>query len=190
MLDPRTELSLPYTINTKKRTGALVTRIATLYDIDKDKGPSYKLVRGFYHNDIVRYPYAFEIIAIPFKNPSANSTEIITAVNYSVSPRENAFEGDYKWYDKNGQFHWAKNIHELLEKHGFHKFYGPKSRLPSVIVANLITPRRDPQGYDKSSIDSKPFTKTITTAINRLASGIQICLTYRFFNSLRLQLTN
>ena len=33
-------------------------------------------------------------------------------------------------------------------------------KLPCIIVGNLITPRRDPQGYDKSSIDTKPFINT------------------------------
>ena len=181
MLDPPAELSLPYTKNTKKRADALVARIAKLYDIDKEKEPSYKLVRGFYKdkNGIVQYPFVFEIIAIPFKNPigpPVKSTEIITAVNYSVSPRENTFEGDYFWHDKNGNPHWAENIRELLEQHGFHTYSGPTSRIPSIIVANLITPRRDPQGYDKSSIDTQPFTRTIATAINKVASGVQ---TYR-----------
>ena len=81
MLDPPAELSLPYT-KTKKRADALVARIAKLYDIDKEKEPSYKLVRGFYKdkNGIGQYPFVFEIIAIPFKNPigpPVKSTEII-----------------------------------------------------------------------------------------------------------------
>jgi hypothetical protein len=179
MRDPPAELSLPYTTNTKKRTVALVSRIAKLYEIDKEKEPSYKLNRGFYQSEFVQYPYAFEILAIPFKNPIGpplKSTEIIAAVNYSVSPRENTFEGDYFWYGKNGFRNRAKNIRELLEKHGFHTYSAPTSKLPSIIVANLITPRRDPQGFDKSSIDTQPFTQTITTAVNKMASGVQ---TYR-----------
>ena len=127
----------------------------------------------------IQYPYAFEILAIPFKNPigpPVKSTEIIAAVNYSVSPRENTFEGDYIWYDKNGYRNRAKNIRELLEKHGFHTYSAPTSKLPSIIVVNLITPRRDPQGFDKSSIDTQPFTQAIVTAVNKVASGVQ---TYR-----------
>jgi hypothetical protein len=170
---PAKDLSLPYTTNTKQRSRMLSTRIRKLYDTDSEKEPSYKLVRGFYNNGVVKYPFAFEIIGIPFNNPSEKSTEIITAINYSVSPRENTFEGDYQWYDKNGQIHSAKNFDDLLQKHGFHKYNGPRSRLPSVILANLITPRRDPQGYDKSSIDTQPFTKTIATAVDRMSSGMQ-----------------
>ena len=56
--DPPAELSLPYTTNRKKR---MVARIAKLYDIDKEKEPSYKLCRGFYKdkNGIVQYPFVF-----------------------------------------------------------------------------------------------------------------------------------
>jgi hypothetical protein len=171
--NPAQELSLPYTSVTKKRSRIIAERIGKLYDIDNEKEPSYKLVRGFYNNGVVKYPFAFEITAIPLNNPSEKSTEIITAVNYSVSPRENTFEGDYEWDDKNGRIHWARNINELLQKHGFHGYNGPKSRLPSIIVANLVTSRRDPQGYDKSSIDTQPFTETIAIAVDRMASGIQ-----------------
>lgn len=179
-LNPPAELLLPYTNNTKKRAHELVVRIAKLYDIDKEKKASYKLIRGFYdENGLVKYPYVFEIIAIPFNNPTGpplKSTEIITAVNYSVSPRENIFEGAYFWRDKNATPHSAKNIRELLQENGFNTYSGPRSRLPCVIVANLITPRRDPQGYDKSSIDTQHFVRTIATGINKMASGIQ---TYR-----------
>lgn len=176
VLDAPVELSLPFTTITKNRSNALVTRIAKLYDIDREQKPSYRLIRGLYRDGVVRYPFAFEIIAIPLKNPFVppiKSTEIITAVNYSVSPIDNIFEGDYEWQDKNGRYHWAKNIRELIEKHGFHSYYGSKSRLPSVIVTNLITPRRDPQGYDKSSIDTQPFISIIATAVDKMASGIK-----------------
>ncbi len=59
VLDPPAELSLPYTTNAKRRADALVTRIAKLYDIDKEKEPSYKLIRGFYDSGIVQYPSKF-----------------------------------------------------------------------------------------------------------------------------------
>ena len=38
---------------------------------------------------------------------------------------------------------------------------------------NLITPRRDPHGYDKSRIDTHPFVKTIYKAVGKVASGIK-----------------
>jgi hypothetical protein len=174
-LDAPLQLSLPYTTNTKKRCKALVTRIAKLYEIDQENKPSYKLLRGTYNDGIVKYPFAFEIIAIPFKDPFVDpikSTEIITAVNYSVSPIENSFEGEYQWEDKDGYLSYARDIRELIHKHGFHSYNPSKARLPSIIVANLVTPRRDPRGHDKSSIDTKPFVNTIIGSVKKMSSGI------------------
>jgi hypothetical protein len=42
-----------------------------------------------------------------------------------------------------------------------------------VIIANLITPRRDPQGYDKSSLDMQVFSETIVTAVEKMAKDIR-----------------
>ena len=67
----------------------------------------------------------------------------------------------------------AKDIVEILHRYGFHTYSGKKSRLPCIIVANLITPRRDPHGYDKSRIDIQPFAGTIIEAVEKMAVGIQ-----------------
>ncbi|MGA7368346.1 MAG: hypothetical protein WBX01_04400 [Nitrososphaeraceae archaeon] len=45
--------------------------------------------------------------------------------------------------------------------------------MPSLVICNLITPRRDPHGYDKSRIDTKPFAQTIRVGIKKMASDIQ-----------------
>jgi hypothetical protein len=180
VLNPPAELSLPYTTNTKKRRDVLVERIAKLYDIDTTKKSSYKLVRH-YADDVVRYPCAFEIIAIPFKEPYGPDKEkywdkprpqkFIGAVNYSVSPKNNIFEGEYhpKGYVNN-------DIMGVLRVYGFQEYGAPYNKLPCIIVGNLITPKWDPQGYDKSSIDTKPFINLIISAIEKISSEIQ---TYR-----------
>jgi hypothetical protein len=127
---------------------------------------------------LISFPFAFEIIAIPFTNPTADNTktEFIGAVNYSISPKEdgNIFEGDYSLcVNKNGYYSQAKNIISVLEDWGFHKYHGESVRLPCIIAVNLITPRRDPHGYDKSRIDTHPFVKTIYNAIGKVSSGIK-----------------
>ena len=184
VLNPPAELSLPYTTNTKTRRDVLVERIGKLYNIDtseKSKS-SYKLVRGIYRDDNIQtleYPFAFEIIAIPLKEPygpedtwdKPKPHEFIGAVNYSVSPKNNIFEGDYgfvKGYNANGN-----DIKHVLRICGFHEYGASYNRLPCVIVGNLITPRRDPQGYDKSSIDTKPFVNVIKEAIEKISKEIQ-----------------
>lgn len=107
-------------------------------------------------------------------------TVFIGAVNYSVSPKYNGniFEGDYDWYDENDRHHTAKDIIEVLEKHRFY-LVGPNKKIPCVILANLVTQRRDPHGQDKSRIDTRPFTSLIIEAVRRIAPGIQ---TYRADN--------
>lgn len=181
VFDSPKELSLPYTTNTKKRKHQLVERIAKLYpDIDREKEPSYKLVRGVYNDGTIEYPFAFEIIAIPFKDPlgplnnrrgKPKPTEFIGAVNYSISPKNNIFEGHYECSE-----YICDNIMEILERCGFQEWDAPKARLPSIIFANLITPRRDPHGYDKSSIDTQPFSRTIVIAVEKMAKDVK---TYR-----------
>lgn len=183
-IPPPQELLLPYTTNTKKRCEVLVNRIAKLYDIDTTKKPSYKLVRGVYTDDNIRtlqYPIAFEIIAIPFKEPygPGNAWDepkphvFIGAVNYSISPKNNNFEGDYGIVK--GRYTQG-DISGVLRNHGFEEYGASRNKLPSIIVGNLITPRREPQGYDKSSIDTGPFIDLIKLAVERMAPEIQ---TYR-----------
>jgi hypothetical protein len=184
VLKPPAALSLPFTTNTKKRCDVLVERIAKLYDVDTTKKLSYKLVRKICNDDNIRtleYPAAFEIIAIPFKDPYGPGEEwtkpkphvFIGAVNYSVSPKNNIFEGEYWGKD---YYYNAKDIVDLLSHYGFQDYGAERNRLPCIIVGNLITPRRDPQGYDKSSIDTKPFTELIRSAVERMTPEIQ---TYR-----------
>lgn len=48
-----------------------------------------------------------------------------------------------------------------------------QGKLPCIIIVNLVTPRREPHGQDKSRIDTRPFPSAITEAVRRLASGIQ-----------------
>lgn len=193
--EPAKAIVLPYKKEERKK--ALIKRISELYDIDKNQEPSYKLVPGFYNdsglkkiwsdNDhyrieegkgIIKFPYVFEILAIPRAKPlegevrgKPKQTIFIGAVNYSTSPKSNIFEGEY-----NVLASGARNIISVLERCGFHTYYGPTSKLPCIIVGNLITLRREPHGYDKSRIDIQPFADTIISACIKIASGIK---TYR-----------
>lgn len=167
-LSPQKKLSIPYTTNRKERIRALVPRIAGLYNIDKTKKPSYRIERGYYDDGIVKYPYAFEILGIPLANPIVATTEFIGAVNYSFSPNDIKFEGEYQ---TDGPY-VEKNIDDILRSCGFHKHSAKKSRLPCIIIGNLITPRRDPHGYDKSRLDTKPFANTIVAAVKKMASDV------------------
>ena len=48
--------------------------------------------------------------------------------------------------------------------YGFHRYYASKSKISCIIIANLVTPRRDPHGYDKSRIDMQPFSQSNSRA--------------------------
>jgi hypothetical protein len=168
-----TKISLPHHANNKKqRMNILKARISSLYDIDDEKEAVYKSVHGYYDDGIIRYPFFIEIFAIPFKHPDKTKNVFVGAVNYSISPKENGniFEGKYSWYD--GEYHYAQDILDVLRGHNFYLIH-EQGKLPCVIMANLVTPKRDPQGQDKSRMDTRPFTTAIIEAVRKLAQGIQ-----------------
>lgn len=173
-LPPPTKISLPHSPNRKHRMNTLKARVATLYDVDHEKDAVYKVVDGRYSDGIIHYPFLFELFAIPFKHPDKAKTVFIGAVNYSISPKENGnlFEGEYLWRDERFGYHVAKDIVGILEEHKFYLLHN-QGKLPCLVIANLVTPRRDPHGQDKSRIDTKPFAATIIDAVHKMASGIQ-----------------
>jgi hypothetical protein len=194
VLDPKKKLSLPYTTNTGKRKEALVKRIARLYDNKLDtKRAVYKLEYGRFEDnesDTLNFPYAFEIIAIPFDHDTIDKakkeeepvkSEFKGSVNYSISPRGNMFEGNYKWDEKkNDEFYNASadDIKSILNVYDF-RFYvraNSKVKLPCVIFANLVSQRVDYHGADKARIDTEPFKSAIITSVKKLVDDIP---TYR-----------
>ena len=97
------------------------------------------------------------------------------SINYSISPKDdsNLFEGDYNQYLTIDAYSKPKNILDVLEIFGFHDYANDTAKIPCLIVANLVTPRRDPHGQDKSRIDITPFAGTIVEAVKKLASDIK-----------------
>ena len=169
VLSPPRKLSLPYATG-EQRKAALFKRIARLHEGRLDtKAAVYKSVDGIYKDDIVAYPYVLEIIAIPYNDKSIETNEdwlksdFKGIVNYSVSPRGNVFEGQYKWDDpkKTTEFSnpSAYTPQDILEVYSFkfYKYANAKTKLPCILFANLITPRVDYHGADKSRIDTTPL---------------------------------
>ena len=154
-LYPPQKLSLPHShISDKERMQALSRRIDDLYGsglgsegqvfdyLEPDKAV-YKIVDGNvskpqqHEGDEVSFPFAFEIIAVPFHedlircNKKGYETEFYGAVNYSVSPNGNDFNGKYEWkvQDKKKikrseplEERRANGITEVLHNFGF-QFY-------------------------------------------------------------------
>jgi hypothetical protein len=122
----------------------------------------------------LQYPFAFEIIAIPLANPREVDNKFIGAINYSISPKGTIFEQKeaYRVHTDSGYYWDFDNIVEVLEHYGFDTKID-KARLPCIIVGNLITPRRDPKSFDKTSVDMSPFASTIVTAVAKVSKDIQ-----------------
>jgi hypothetical protein len=185
-MKPPTKLSIPYTTDTVKRKKILMNRLHSIYD-GLDRRPeraAYKSISAVYenHKKGISFPYFIEMLAIPWDNPkTANHGVTYTgAVNYSVSPKEhsNLFSGNYDqyfFYDERNPDEYDKiaDIHGVLANYGFTRYPVDTSKIPCVIIANLVTPRRDPHGYDKSSIDVEPFARSIICIVRRLAEDIK-----------------
>lgn len=180
-LPPLEKITLPYTTNKEERKNVLIERCNRLYsNLDKDRSKaSYRTIHGKYEDKKkkISYPYFFEILAIPFDDPRSadNNVVFIGAVNYSISPKvdSNLFEGDYNQYIPTDTYSKPRNILGVLEIFGFHDYANDSAKIPCLIVANLVTPRRDPYGQDKSRIDITPFAGTIVEAVRKLASDIK-----------------
>jgi hypothetical protein len=178
---PLEKLTLPYTANKEERKNALIARLSRLYNnLDKDKNKaSYRAIHGTYEDKKkkISYPYFFEMLAIPFTDPRTadNNMVFIGAVNYSISPEadSNLFEGDYTKFIPTDLYSKPKNILGVLQVYGFHDYANDSSKIPCLIIANLVTPRRDPHGQDKSRIDISPFAGTIVQVVKKLASDIK-----------------
>lgn len=180
-LPPLEKMALPYTTKKDERKNALIERCNRLYgNLDKDRSKAaYRAIHGKYEDKKkkISYPYFFEILAIPFNDPRSadNNIVFIGAVNYSISPKadSNLFEGDYNQYMPIDVYSKPRNILGILEIFGFHDYANDRAKIPCLIVANLVTPRRDPHGQDKSRIDITPFAGTIVKAVKKLASEIK-----------------
>lgn len=179
-LPPLEKLVLPYTTNKGERKDMLIARLRRLYNnLDADnRKASYKGIHARYEDGNISFPFYFEILAIPFDDPRSaeNNVVFIGAVNYSISPKENSnlFEGDYSDYiDDVDPYSKTKDILGVLHAYGFHNYANDTAKIPCLIIANLVTPKRSPNGQDKSRIDITPFAGTIVQAVKRIASDIK-----------------
>jgi hypothetical protein len=104
-------LSIPYDNKIVKRKDALITRIKQIeysLELDYDNAKYGKTEPGtVYDNKVIKFPYTFEVLAIPIKNRTGRSI-IISGVNYSTSINNlsyftaDKFEHGYSWLHKNG----------------------------------------------------------------------------------------
>ncbi len=145
-------------------------------------GTIYRLEEG---KGILRYPFAIEFLVIPYKTSSLNddntgepidrSSKFIGCVNYSFSPRSNEFEGYFQWYDKDGHTMTSTSMTDILSalRFQFYDYSDSKTKIPSLIIVNIISPRVDYHGHDKSRIATHAFSETIIEAAKKIADSVQ-----------------
>ena len=219
--NPLEKLSLPYShIRPKERKEHLINRIVQIYGLSHIHYGKFDISRAIYKildsekvrtptTNGVQYPFAFEIIAIPIDRDylidqgSKGGEEskifptrfIAGAVNYTVSPKANTFQGDYgkfaifvKGGKKTEDNPRGRMIHHVVEsksggvtvsikdiltEYGYsfsEDGYSLHQKMPCIIAANLITPKVSYQSHDKSAINATPFTHAIIRAVEELAN--------------------
>ena len=192
-MKPPKRLSVPYTANTIKRKAVLIRRLHSIYnDLDRNsEHAAYKSIFGIHEDFItgIAFPYFIEMLAVPFADPihAERGVTYTGAVNYSISPKEgsNMFSGNYDpyFYYGNGEddgegseddeYEKIDDIRGVLASYGFHRYAVDTAKIPCVVILNLVTPKRDPHGHDKSSIDITPFAASIVQIVKRLAADIK-----------------
>ena len=127
-----------------------------------------------------------EFLVAPYSNDSLEgknlethrASRFIGSVNYSLPPRSNEFEGDYRWFDERKQFSFtrhAASMKDILQALGFSfsEYSAPRTKIPSIILVNIICHRVDYHGHDKSRIVTGPFSDTIIKAARKIAESVK-----------------
>ena len=145
-------------------------------------GTNYTLEEG---KGILLYPFAIEYLVVPYRTsvlndetrgePIDRSSKFIGSINYSFSTRSNEFEGDYQWDDKDGYPLTSTSMTDILDvlDFRFYNYSNSKIKIPSVIIVNIVSPRIDYHGHDKSRIDTHAFSETIIEASKKIADSVQ-----------------
>lgn len=194
---PMSKLSVPYNNKVMKRKDALIARVKQLgteFELDfnsaryeRTKDPKYDFKDLVYDNNVIKYPWYFEIIAIPIKNWTGRST-IICGVNYSTSInnqlyfKADKYEHGYSWVHKNGTHLHARDIEEIMRVStaGSDIRYNDnipsnKQRQPCLIIVHLVSQRPEYKfGYGKSTLKLEPYSTQIAETIERLVKRIPL----------------
>jgi hypothetical protein len=177
------KIILPFPI--KDRGKNLAERLHALYGMDYLETDPSKIVYTIEYGrtkEIPRYPFAFELIAVPMNaemirnDPSGVASEFNGLVNGAHSPLGTKFDGNYSWFRKKSQRHvYADDIVDCLQQCGF-VFYSEsrstKNKVPCAILGNLISERVDYTEKSKSKMDASPYVDTIVNAVERVASKV------------------
>ena len=192
------KLSLPYDTKIMKRKEALINRVkqtwGTTFNLEYDKA-KYERTKDtkhdskdlVYNNSVIKYPWYFEILAIPIKNATGR-TRIISGVNYSTSInnlsyfKSDGYEDGYKWFHKNGTLLQARDIEEMIRVSSAgadimwnDNIPSNKQRQSCLIIAHLVSQRPEyKRGYGKSQLKLSPYAKQIAETVELLVRKIPL----------------
>ena len=194
---PMSKLSVPYDNKVRKRKDALIARVKQLrteFELDfnsakyeRTKDPKYDFKDLIHDNNVIKYPWYFEILVIPIKNWKGTST-IISGVNYSTSVnnqlyfKADKYEHGYNWFHRNGTHLQARDIEEILRVSAAGADISDndniplnKQRQPCLIIAHLVSQRPEYKfGYGKSTLKLEPYSTKIAETIERLLKRIPL----------------
>jgi hypothetical protein len=118
------ELSVPYQAHKGKRKEALIERykIMASRSLELDYGKAiYEKTRPqdtIYNDKTIRFPFTFEVLAIPIARQTQEESIVISGVNYSTSINNKSyFMSDhyvYSWNNEKGTHLQAFNIEEII----------------------------------------------------------------------------
>ncbi len=186
---PMSKLSVPYDTKYCKRKQALIDRYQQIkpasLKIDIEKAV-YKKAEGIYEGDYIRFPFIFEVLAIPIIDGS-KEWKIIGGVNYSTSVNniryfQGQYTNTYQWtYAETGQVLQASDIIQIIRKSETGEDIGDEANIPlgkqrqqCVIIVHLVAPRIEYQSYGKSFLTLQPFQSDIAKTIEEVVSRIPL----------------
>ena len=182
---PMSELSTPYQHRKTKRKEALVNRYRSMapvsLQLDYDRA-IYQRTRPedtIYSNKTIRFPFTFEVLAIPIKKQTQEESLIVSGVNYSTSInnrsyfRAGSYGSGYNWFHTNGTSLQALDIEEIIRVSSAgadinydDNIASNKQRQPCVIIAHLVSPRPEyKHGYGKSVLILEPYSTQMAELI-------------------------
>jgi hypothetical protein len=186
---PMSKLPVPYDIKYCKRKQALINRYQQIkpawLKIDTERAV-YKEVEKVYEDGRIRFPFGFEVLAIPIIEGS-EKWNIIGGVNYSASVNniryfQGQYTNTYKWtHEKTGQVLQAGDIMQIIRKSQAGEDIGDESNIPlgkqrqqCVLIVHLVAPRIEYQSYGKSSLTLEPFQSVVAKTIEQVVSRIPL----------------
>lgn len=189
---PMSELSTPYQYRKGKRKEALIERYKVMalssLELDYDKAV-YDRTRSqdtIYSDKTIRFPFTFEVLAIPIRKQRQEESIVISGVNYSTSINNKSyFTSDhwvYSWDNEKGTHLNAYNIEEIIRVSSagadirFDDNIAPKKqRKPCVIIVHLVSPRPEyKHGYGKSALKLEPYSTQIAELIEGVVKRIPL----------------